>query len=131
MGRPAKGVKGIQLRKEDKVIFAEQVDDEGELVVITDRGFAKRTLLADYEKQNRGGKGFRTITFPRDNYNGKMLVNAFYIKEPYELILLQKDGTTTRLDPDELEIQTRAAHGQSVVLVIMDNELISAYRNYN
>ncbi len=60
-----------------------------------------------------------------------MLVNAFYIKEPYELILLQKDGTTTRLDPDELEIQTRAAHGQSVVLVIMDNELISAYRNYN
>lgn len=131
MGRPAKGVKGIQLRKEDKVIFAEQVDDEGELVVITDRGFAKRTLLADYEKQNRGGKGFRTITFPRDNYNGKMLVNAFYIKEPYELILLQKDGTTTRLDPDELEIQTRAAHGQSIVLVIMDNELISAYRNYN
>ncbi len=132
MGRAAKGVKAIHLKKTDKVIFGQQVKaDEGELVVLTDRGFAKRTLISDYERQGRGGVGFRTISFDRKNTNGSRLVKAFYIREPYEIILLQKDGTTTRLNMDGLPIDERDAKGQVAVLVLLDNELLTAYRNYN
>ncbi len=98
---------------------------------MTNRGFVKRTLSADYERQGRGGIGFKTITFARNGSNGRQLVKAFYCKEPYEIILLQKDGTTTRLDIDSLPIEKRDGKGQSIALVLMDNEIISAYRNYN
>jgi DNA gyrase subunit A len=130
MGRPAAGVKAIQLKKNDRVVFAQQVDEEGELIVITNRGFAKRTLVADYERQGRGGIGFKTITFARNGSNGREIVKAFYSKMPYEVILLQKDGETTRLNLDSLPIEKRDDKGQSIVLVLMENEVISAYRNY-
>jgi DNA gyrase subunit A len=131
MGRTAAGVKAIQLKKNDRVVFAQKVDEEGELVVLTNRGFAKRTLVADYERQGRGGIGFKTITFARGNSNGRVIVKAFYSKMPYGVILLQKDGGTTRLNLDSLPIEARDAKGQSVVLVLMENEVLSAYRNYN
>jgi len=130
-GRVTRGVKAIQLKDNDRVIFAQEVDDEGDLIVITNRGFAKRTLISDYVRQGRGGVGFKTITFARSGSNGRTLVNAFYAKEPYEIILMQKDGTTTRLDLDSLPIEKRDGKGQSVAMVLMDNEVITAYRNYN
>ncbi len=130
-GRVTMGVKAIQLKKNDKVIFAQEVDGEGELIVVTDRGFVKRTLITDYERQGRGGIGFKTITFARNGSNGRTLVKAFYSKVPYEILLMQKDGTTTRLDLDSLPIEKRDKKGQAVAMVLMDNEVISAYRNYN
>ena len=130
MGRTATGVKAIQLKKNDRVVFAQQVEKDGELIVLTDRGFAKRSPIADYERQGRGGIGFRTITFARNRSNGREIIRAFYRKEPYDVILIQKDGTTTKLDPDRLFMETRAARGQSVAMVLMDNEIQFAYRNY-
>lgn len=131
MGRTASGVKGIHLKKGDRVVFAQQIDDEGELVILTDRGFAKRTLIADYEPQGRSGVGFKTITFTKTNSNGREIIKAFYMKEPYEIILLQVDGTATRLDLDKLPIEERDSKGKSAVLVLMANEVTGAYRNYN
>ncbi|HHY83565.1 MAG TPA: DNA gyrase subunit A [Clostridiales bacterium] len=131
MGRATVGVKAIQLKKNDRVVFAQQVDDEGEITVITDRGFAKRTLIADYERQGRGGIGFKTITFAKNGYNGRSVIKAFYSKQPYEVILMQQDGTTTRLNLDSLPIEARDAKGQPVAMVLMANEVITAYRNYN
>ena len=131
MGRATTGVKAIQLKKNDRVVFAQQVDDEGEITVVTDRGFAKRTLIADYERQGRGGIGFKTITFAKNGSNGRSVIKAFYSKQPYEVILLQRDGSTTRIDLDSLPIEARDAKGQPVAMVLMDNEVISAYRNFS
>ncbi|MBE3101788.1 MAG: hypothetical protein IMZ47_05905, partial [Firmicutes bacterium] len=93
------------------------------------RGFAKRTLISDYERQGRGGIGFKTITFARNNSNGKELIKAFYTKTPYEIVLVQKEGAITRLNLDSLPIESRDAKGQSVVLVLMANELVQAYKS--
>lgn len=130
-GRVTMGVKAVQLKKKDRVIFAQEVNDEGELIVVTNRGFAKRTLIADYERQGRGGVGVKTVTFSRNGFSGSALVKAFYSKDPYEVILMQQDGTTTRLDLDSLPIEKRSSKGQPVAMVLMDNEVITAYRNYN
>ncbi len=129
-GRATSGVKAIQLKKNDNVIAAHQVDDEGELVVISDRGFAKRTLLSDYEPQGRGGIGFKTITFYKNQSNGSKLVGVHYVKDPFEVRAVQKDGTVTELDTEELNIQPRAGRGQSVVMVVLDNEVENSYRYY-
>jgi DNA gyrase subunit A len=130
MGRTARGVKAIRLKEDDFVVMGCEVDDEGEIIVITDRGFTSRTILADYRTQGRGGVGSRTIRFAKDGSNGRCLISGFYVKEPYEIILQQKDGTTTRVDTESISIDQRDGVGQSVVLVIMDNEISTAYRNY-
>ncbi len=130
-GRATIGVKAIQLKKNDHVVFAREIDDEGELVVVTNRGFAKRTLVVDYGRQGRGGVGVKTITFARNGSNGRSLIKAYYSKEPYEIILIQKDGTVTILDLDSLPIEKRNDKGKAVAMVLMDNEVINVYQNHN
>jgi len=131
MGRTAKGVKAIQLKPEDFVVFGREIDDEGEIVVITDRGFGKRTLIADYQTQGRGGVGFKTFTFNKNQSNGRALVDAFYVKEPYEIILQKADGSTVRFNTEDIPISERDGKGKALTVVVMDNDIIHAYRNYN
>jgi DNA gyrase/topoisomerase IV subunit A len=131
MGRTAKGVKAVQLKNNDHVVTGMEIDDEGELVVITDRGFGKRTLISDYQAQGRGGVGFKTFTFYKNQANGTRVISAFYTKEPYEIILQQKDGTSTRFSTDDLPIHAKDGRGKSLAIVVMDNETVYAYRNFN
>lgn len=131
MGRSAIGVKAIQLKSDDRVLAAHEIDDEGEIVVLTDRGYAKRTLASDYQVQGRGGIGFKTITFTRNRSNGGVLINSFYVKDPIEIIIQQKDGTVTRFNTESLEIQKRDDKGQDIVPAILGNDIIASYRNYN
>ena len=73
-------VKGIQLKDGDRVIFGAQIEEEGDMIVVTDRGVGKRTPIADYQAQGRGGIGFKTITFYKNRANSRYIVGAFYAK---------------------------------------------------
>ncbi|KAA2301275.1 DNA gyrase subunit A, partial [Clostridioides difficile] len=85
MGRVSGGVRGIQLRDTDEVASALWVEgDEGEVAVLSDLGYGKRSLLLDYAIQSRGGKGLATFEFKegkRVKPNGSRIVGAFYCKE--------------------------------------------------
>ncbi|HZJ82732.1 MAG TPA: DNA gyrase subunit A [Clostridia bacterium] len=129
-GRVAKGVKAIQIKDDDNVVFGGQIEDEGHLVVITDQGIGKRTPVSDYQSQGRGGIGFKTITFYKNNANGRYIVGAFYAERAYEIILKQADGTITRFDTNELPVAQRDGRGSSVVTVVMDNIVEHVYMNY-
>lgn len=131
MGRTARGVKSIQLKQGDTVVFGKEIDDEGEIVVITDRGFGKRTLASDYQVQGRGGVGFRTFTFNKNQSNGRILLDAFYVKEPYEIILQKADGSTVRVNTEDISITERDGKGEALTVVVMDNDIRYVYRNYN
>ena len=107
MGRTAKGVRAIQLKGDDRVVFGSHIEDDGHLVVVKDRGIGKSTSISDYQIQGRGGIGFRTITFYKNRANGRYILGAFYAKTPYELILQQADGTITRLNTNDLPLAAR------------------------
>ncbi|MFD2115891.1 DNA gyrase subunit A [Paenibacillus yanchengensis] len=98
MGRVAAGVRGIQLKDDDEVVAAEWVaNDEGEILLITEIGYGKRTLLLDYPVQGRGGRGVQTFQFKegkRVRSNGSYIVAAFYCKEKLELTAMtnEKEG---------------------------------------
>lgn len=85
MGRVAAGVRGIQLVGEDEVAAVLWVDgEEGQLMVITDLGYAKRTSLLQYQTQSRGGKGLSTFEFKegkRSKPNGNRIIGAFICEE--------------------------------------------------
>lgn len=131
MGRAARGVKAIQLKDDDRVVFGGQIEEDGHLIVVTDRGIGKRTPIADYQLQGRGGIGFRTLTFYKNRANGRYILGAFYANNPYELIMQQVDGTITRINTNDLPLAPRDGRGSSVVMALMDNVVEHVYRNYN
>ena len=121
IGRVSAGVKGMLVGAEDEVLAAIEGGDEGELIVITDQGYAKRSLMADFETQARAGKGVHGITLQKNGANGRQIAAAFKVKEPFDFVILQKDGTATPANTEQLRIEMRAGKGQPFVLVAGDN----------
>jgi len=128
VGRTAAGVKGISLGAGDAVVAAFAHNSEGEIVLATDRGYMKRCLFIDFERQARGGKGLKCITLLKNGSNGGAIADAVMVQEPYDLIALQKTGTTTKLNTEDIAIETRASKGAPYVLAVMNDEVTKLYR---
>ncbi|QCT02644.1 DNA gyrase, A subunit [Paenibacillus algicola] len=127
MGRVSGGVKGIQLREDDQVIAALWVtEDEGEIFVISDLGYGKRSLLADYLAQSRGGKGIVTFEFKegkRVKPNGSRLIGAYYCKEPLSLTAYAQDNSLYHFSTEQAPIGDRKSIGKLLADVGRKGEL--------
>ncbi len=126
MGRTAAGVKCVKLENGDAVLLALQVRDEGEILTLSDRGYAKRSLLFDYEVQGRNGKGLKTFDFKKNGSNGTRIAAAFYVCEPFDFAVRQRHGTVTRFNTEDVRIEDRASKGSMLVLVMLDDDVVSA-----
>ncbi|ALS27845.1 subunit A of DNA gyrase [Paenibacillus sp. 32O-W] len=130
MGRAAGGVRGIQLKENDEVVAAELVDDEGELLVLSDLGFGKRTLLVDYPVQGRGGKGIATFEFKegkRVRPNGTALAGAYRCKEASELVVLTASGQQHTVWTEKAPIEERKSVGRSLVPLEKGDAVIALF----
>lgn len=131
MGRAAGGVKGIQLKDDDEIIAALWVDnDEGEVLVVSDIGYGKRTLLLDYPIQGRGGKGVQTFEFKqgkRVRSNGERLFAAFYCREPIELAAFTTKGVKHLINSEKTIIEDRKATGKSLFALDKDEQLLQLF----
>ena len=119
IGRTAAGVKGMSLAADDRVAFAFAHNSEGEVVLATDMGYAKRCLLIDYDRQARAGKGVKTFTFAKGGVNGERLAAAALVKEPYDFLLLQASGATTKFNTEDIAIESRTSKGSPCAIVTM------------
>lgn len=132
MGRAASGVRGIQLKDDDEVISAEFVqEDEGELLVISDLGYAKRTLLCDYPLQGRGGKGTVTFEFKegkRVRSNGSMLVKSFIVKLDYEVTSMLASGESVRFSTEEAPLDDRKSTGKLLIPGAKNDPIIDIFK---
>ncbi len=127
MGRTAKGVKAITMSDNDYVIYADPVDEEGEVLIATDTGYAKRVLAMDYIPQNRGGKGARTMTFSSSGSNGNCIAGVCYVKEPKDIIFILKSGEAARINSEEISIQAVFGKGKPYVDAVMGNDVVCCY----
>ena len=128
-GRAAAGVIGIKLEPKDRVMACMPVGDEGELIVLTDRGYGKRSFLFDYEQQGRNGKGVKTFDFRKNGSNGTRIVFAGTVKDPFTLTVEQRHGTKTALDTEQIHIEPKASKGEMLLTVVLDDDVVAAYRN--
>ncbi|MFH5184687.1 DNA gyrase subunit A [Paenibacillus sp. TAB 01] len=121
MGRAAAGVRGIQLKDEDEIISAEWIQgEEGELLVISDLGYAKRSLILDYPVQGRGGKGIFTFEFrdgKRVKPNGTSLVKGFVVKEEVLVTAVLQSGERISFSSEKTPIEQRKSTGKQVIPV--------------
>ncbi|PCI35614.1 MAG: DNA gyrase subunit A [Flavobacteriaceae bacterium] len=114
MGRGASGVRGISLSHEnDEVIGMIAVNDlESEVLVVSEKGYGKRSSLDDYRITNRGGKGVKTINVT-DKTGG--LVAIKNVTDDDDLMIINKSGITIRLAVKNLRIMGRATQGVKLI----------------
>ncbi|MBQ9833497.1 MAG: DNA gyrase subunit A, partial [Clostridia bacterium] len=112
----------------DSIIFFGQTSDEGEVLTITDRGYAKRSFVFEYEVQGRNGKGLKTFDFKRNGSNGMAIAAAFCVKEPFDFVIEQFHGTKTNINTEQVLIDSRAGKGTLLVMAMLDDVVTSAYK---
>ena len=118
MGRGAVGVRGIKLKKDDKVVGMDVVfkNQKGnQLLVISQNGYGKRSNLALYKVQKRGGRGIKTstVTVKTGNIVGATVINMDILEE--DLILTSEKGQIIRIPLHSVSVLGRATQGVRVM----------------
>ena len=124
MGRVSGGVKCMKVEPGDAVCYAGQLPDEGELLVITDRGYGKRSFLFDYEVQGRNGKGLKTFDFKKNGSNGNCIAAVFHVCEPFPITIVQRHGAETTISTESVHIEPRTGKGSMLVAVVLDDDVV-------
>ncbi|WP_336780784.1 DNA gyrase subunit A [Paenibacillus illinoisensis] len=135
MGRVSGGVRGIQLKETDEVVSALWVEgDEGEIAVLSDLGYGKRSLLLDYALQSRGGKGIATFEFKegkRVKPNGSRIAGAFYCREQRNVTVMTKEGQAYPISSEGVPITERKHIGKLLVHVDKQDEIVELLMNFD
>jgi DNA gyrase subunit A len=115
MGRPAAGVKGIELESEDCVVSLAVVSRDSTLLVAGDNGIGKRTAFDEYRIQSRGGKGI--ITMKTTDRTGHV-VGALTVRDQDEIMLITTGGQMVRIHVAGIREAGRNTMG--VILIDLD-----------
>ena len=124
IGRAAAGVKGIGLGEGDTVFDVFANNEEGEILLVSDKGFMKRVLLIDFDLQARGGKGVKCFNFQKNGANGTKLAGALAVKDPFNFEYEQKSGTVMKLYTDTVRIERRESKGTMYAMCVLDDTII-------
>ena len=107
MGRIAGGVRAIKLEKDDEVVSMELVEPGQELLVVTEKGYGKRTKVEEYKIQVRGGKGLLTYDKTKFKKTGQ-LVGAMVVDDDDDVMLINSNGIIIRMQAKEISRLGRA-----------------------
>ena len=124
MGRIAGGVRAINLEKDDEVVAMELVEPGQELMVVTKKGYGKRTKVEDYKIQVRGGKGLLTYDKAKFKKTGE-LVGAMVVSNDDDVLLINSDGIIIRISASEVSKLGRATQGVKIMSVGEDCNIVS------
>ncbi len=124
IGRTGSGVRGITLsKKDDEVIGMVWVEEsDHEILVVSERGFGKRSSLEDYRITNRGGKGVKTLNITEKT--GKM-VAIKGVNDDIDLMIINRSGITIRVAVKDIRVTGRATQGVKLIN-LRNNDMIAA-----
>jgi len=127
MGRTATGVRGITLEDEnDEVVGMISVDNpETTVLVVSEKGYGKRTDIDDYRVTNRGGKGVKTLNVT--DKTGK-LVAIKDVTDKDDLMIINRSGIIIRIAMSELRTMGRATQGVRLITLKENDEIASVAR---
>lgn len=124
MGRIAGGVRAIKLEKDDEVVSMELVEPGQELLVVTEKGYGKRTKVEEYKIQVRGGKGLLTYDKAKFKKTGQ-LVGAMVVDDDDDVMLINSNGVIIRMQAKEISRLGRATQGVKIMNVGEDVNIIA------
>ena len=121
-GRDTSGVRGITMKDGTEVLGMEISNGTGDLFVITERGYGKRTPVADYPEQNRGGQGVYTIQMT--DHKGSLAAMKT-VGPQHELFIITEGATVIRMKTEDVSQTGRATQGVKMMSVI-DGDRVTA-----
>ena len=125
MGRNASGVRAITVDSETDQVVGMIVVKEGDgfdVMVVSEKGYGKRSSLDDYRITNRGGKGVKTITVSEKTGE---LVSLKVVNDDDDLMIITKKGTMIRMGVDTLRVMGRATQGVRLINLRTNDEIAS------
>src|SRR4051794_4610778 len=122
MGRDTSGVRGMDVGADGEVIAMDVARDDQYLLVVTNSGFGKRTLVGDYRKTSRGAKGVKTIQ--RTEAKGR-LAGALVVRDHHQLVFISQNGMVQRISVRDIRPLGRNAQGFRLMNV-RDDDAVSA-----
>jgi DNA gyrase subunit A len=122
MGRGASGVKSISLKKDDIVVAMNIVDNDSEVLTVSEFGYGKRTCVSEYRLQSRAGTGI--INMKISNKTGKV-VGVKRVKEDDELVIITIEGKAIRVKVSGISRIGRSTQGVRL-LALGGNDKISS-----
>ncbi|SHE62122.1 DNA gyrase subunit A [Pedobacter caeni] len=124
MGRTATGVRGVTLaHDQDEVVGMIAVDDPNvTILVVSEKGYGKRTDIEDYRVTNRGGKGVKTISVTEKT---GALVAIKNVTDADDLMIINKSGIVIRIVVSQLRVMGRATQGVRLINLKGNDEIAS------
>jgi DNA gyrase subunit A len=124
MGREAAGVNGIKLRKDDHVIRMDLVDRGAKyLLVVTEKGYGKRSPLDEYKDQRRAGQGMSAVKLTAKT--GDVVAARVVAEDDAEVIMMSVQGLLTRTDVRSIRRTGRATQGVIVMRLNKGDSVVS------
>ncbi len=122
MGRNASGVRGITLASEkDEVIGMICIDDPtSSILVVSEKGYGKRSQLDDYRITNRGGKGVKTLSITEKTGS---LIAVKNVNDSDDLMIINKSGILIRIAVDSMRVMGRATQGVRLINLKANDEI--------
>jgi len=111
-GRVSRGVRGMWLNPEDRIVGVEVLSHGQTLFTVTENGFGKRTLIDEYPVQKRGGKG--VITIKTNERNGQV-VAILLVEEDDDLMLMTDSGMLIRMPTGGISVISRNTQGVKLI----------------
>jgi len=125
MGRTARGVRGIRITEEQRVIALVRADNDSQILTVTENGYGKRTNMTEHPLRGRGGQGVISITL--SERNGKA-ISAVRVQDGDEIMLISKGGTLVRTRVDEIRTMGRNTQGVRLIRLQDDETLVGLQR---
>lgn len=123
MGRVSRGVRGIRLRTDDKVIGMDIVQEGSSIFVISEYGYGKRTKVSQFTAHARGGVGIRSAVVNKKT--GKLIGVKTLVDDSQEVIIISSQGQTIRLGIKDIPGLGRATQGVRIMRLNDGDEVVS------
>ena len=122
LGRVSRGVRGIRLEDGDSVVGMQAVGEDAMILTVTENGFAKRTALADYRKQARGGKGM--FGYKLTDRTGKV-AGVQAVTDEDDLLIINSNGVIIRMAASEIPVYGRVTQGVKAMRIGDDTHVVT------
>jgi DNA gyrase subunit A len=125
MGRVSRGVRGMRISDDEKIIALIIAQEEGAILTATEYGYGKRTDLAEYRVQGRGGQGIISIQTSARNGN---VVGAVQVCDDDQIMLITNGGTLVRTPVKDVSLVGRNTQGVRLINLSNDERLVGVER---
>lgn len=121
VGRTARGVRGLTLMENDKVVGMAVVNDESRVLTVSETGYGRLSLCSDYRRQSRGGKGI--INYHTEKFGDVASVEMVSLED--DLVMISSEGVIIRIEASSVRECSRPSKGVKVMRIGNDNKVVA------